>query len=46
MKLNKQKMTQEQEQVFQLWTWLTLLAVVGGYLGTWLFLLVLQALQG
>ena len=45
MKANNRKMTQEQEQAFQLWTWLTMLAVVGGYLGTWLFLLVLKALQ-
>jgi hypothetical protein len=45
MKQRSRKMTQEQERVFDLWTLLTLLAVVGAYLGTWLFLLVLKALQ-
>ena len=39
MKLNARKMTREQERVFDLWTLLTLLAVVGAYLGTWIFLL-------
>jgi hypothetical protein len=39
-------MTPEQEQAFDLWTLLTLLAVVGAYLGSWVFLLILKALQG
>jgi len=39
-------MTREQEQAFDLWTLLTLLAIVGAYLGTWAFLLILKALQG
>lgn len=46
MKLNARKMTQEQERAFDLWTLLTLLAVVGAYLGTWAFLLILKAVQG
>ena len=46
MKQNARKMTQEQERAFDLWTLLTLLAVVGAYLGTWIFLLALKALQG
>jgi hypothetical protein len=46
MKVNSRKMTQEQTRAFDLWTLLTLLAVVGAYLGTWIFLLVLKALQG
>jgi len=45
MKVNERKMTREQEQAFDLWTLLTLLAVVGAYLGTWAFLLILKALQ-
>lgn len=45
MKTNERKMSREQEQAFQLWTWLTLLAVVGAYLGTWMFLLILKAVQ-
>ena len=45
MKQSHRKMTQEQEKAFDLWTLLTLLAVVGAYLGTWLFLLILRALQ-
>lgn len=35
----------EAELVFTLWTWLTLLAVVGSYLLTWLFLLALAWFQ-
>jgi hypothetical protein len=46
MKVNSRKMTWEQEQAFDLWTLLTLLAVVGAYLGTWAFLLFLKAVQG
>jgi hypothetical protein len=46
MKLGNRKMTREQEQAFNLWTLLTLFAVVGAYLGTWAFLLILKALQG
>ena len=45
MKLNYRKMTREQERAFDIWTLLSLLAVVGAYLGTWVFLLVLKALQ-
>lgn len=45
MKLNNRKMTREQERAFDLWTLLTLLAVVGSYLGTWVFLLIFKALQ-
>lgn len=45
MKRASWKMKRDQKQVFELWTWLTLLAVVGAYLGTWLFLLILKALQ-
>jgi len=39
-------MTPEQERAFDIWTLLSLLAVVGAYLGTWVFLLILKALQG
>ena len=46
MKLNNRKMTPDQERAFDLWTLLTLLAVVGAYLGTWVFLHILKALQG
>lgn len=46
MKVNNRKMTQEQQRAFDLWTLLTLLAVVGAYLGTWTFLLILKAMQG
>jgi hypothetical protein len=45
MKQNSWKMKRDQGRDFELWTWLTLLAVVGAYLGTWLFLLILNALQ-
>ena len=46
MKQNSRKMMREQGRAFILWTWMTLLAVVGAYLATWLFLLVLEAAQG
>ncbi len=46
MKSNSRKMTREQEQAFDLWTLLSLLAVIGAYLGTWALLLILKALQG
>ena len=46
MKLDNRKMTPEQVRAFDLWTLLSLLAVVGAYLGTWVFLLILKALQG
>lgn len=46
MNSNNRKMTPEQERAFDIWTLLSLLAVVGAYLGTWIFLLILKALQG
>ena len=46
MKVSNRQMTREQEKAFDLWTLLTLLAVVGAYLGTWAFLLIFKALQG
>jgi hypothetical protein len=45
MEQNSWKMQQDQGRVFKLWTWLTLLAVAGACLGTWLFLFILKALQ-
>ena len=45
VKQNDEKRQQEQRLVSDLWAWLTLLAVVGAYLLTWLFLLILKALQ-
>ena len=45
MKKNSQEMVQEQGRTFKLWTWMTLLAVVGAYLGTWLFLLIIKAVH-
>jgi len=45
MKQNGWKMQWNQGRAFKLWTWMTLLAVVGAYLGTWLFLFILKALQ-
>ena len=45
MKLDNRKMTPEQKGAFDLWTLLTLLAIVGAYLGTWVFLIVLNALK-
>jgi|GEM_PF-1989937 len=43
MKRNSRKMTREQHRAFDIWTSVTLLTVVGAYLGTWLILLVLDA---
>jgi hypothetical protein len=40
------KLKEEQEKVFQLFTLLTLLAIVVPYLLTWIFLLLLKALLG
>lgn len=45
MKLNSWKMKRNQGRAFDLLTWLTVLAVVGAYLGTWLFLTILKALK-
>jgi len=42
MRKNDRNMMREQRQAFKLWTWMTLLAVVGAFLVTWLFLLVLK----
>ena len=46
MKQNSRNIMREQGRAFKLWTWMTLLAVLGAYLATWLFLLVLEAAQG
>jgi hypothetical protein len=46
MKQNSQNMKREQARAFKLWTWMTLLSVVGAYLFTWLLLLVLEAAPG
>jgi hypothetical protein len=45
MRKNNQHMVREQGRAFKLWTWMTLLAVAGAVLVTWLFLLVLKAAQ-
>jgi len=45
MRQNDQNMKREQGRAFKLWTWMTLLAVAGAFLFTWLFLLVLKAAQ-
>jgi hypothetical protein len=45
MKQNSWNMQRDQGRVFELWTWLTLLAMVGACLGAWLFLFILKALQ-
>ena len=36
----------EQGRALKLWTWMTVLAVAGAWLITWLFLLVLKANKG
>jgi hypothetical protein len=45
MRQKNRNMMREQGQAFKLWTWMTLLAVVGAFLVTWLFLLALKATQ-
>ena len=45
MRQNRQNMMQQQERAFKLWTWMTLLAVVGAFLCAWGVLLVLKAAQ-
>jgi len=43
MNRNSRKMTREQHRAFDIWTSVTLLTVVGAYLGTWLLLIILDA---
>jgi len=43
MKLKTRNMTQEPVQPRDLWALLVLFAVVGAYLGTWIFLLIFKA---
>ena len=43
MKLNSRKMLLEQQRVFELWISVTSLTLVGVYTGTWLLLLILEA---
>lgn len=42
MNRNSRKMTREQHRAFDIWTAVTLLTVVGAYLGTWLLLIILD----
>ena len=43
MKMKRRYMTQKPERAQDLWALLVLFVVVGAYLGTWIFLLVLKA---
>lgn len=43
MKQNSRKMLVEQQRDVELWILVTSLTLVGVYLGTWLFLIILKA---
>jgi F0F1-type ATP synthase assembly protein I len=45
MKISRRKKTQRYVQAVDLWSLLVLLVVVGAFVGSWIFLVILNALQ-
>jgi hypothetical protein len=45
MKISRWKKTQRYVQAVDLWSLLVLLVVVGAFVGSWIFLVILNALQ-